>query len=432
MRIKIKRSWYRQRRRRVIPQTHRLIAATSGKRGLSMRCVYFVALLLGAVACSLAGAHQDKRKLAGDLPEIKELPNPFVFADGSPVRTKEDWDRRRLEIKDLFQDYEYGHMPPKPQKMTVKKGTRVTDKENNVIIQNLEVIMEHEGKTFTLSVTVALPADAKGKVPVLIQSGGFGKGGNKRFKQYTDRGYAVAEFNWNAAAADVKGARKGGIYTLFGDQIDTGTLMGWAWGISRVIDALEEAVPEVDTTKVFVTGHSRNGKGALVAGAFEERIALTVPSHSGAGGISPYRFIDEFAKRNGKAETLQNVVGYAPQWFRPDFNQFIGKVDRLPFDQHLLVALVAPRALMDTEGTKDAWTNPEGAQLANLAAKKVYSFLKAENKISFRQRPVGHVPSTDDLLDYADFVFFGKKLPEDFGKAAYKEDIKAFTWDVPK
>jgi endo-1,4-beta-xylanase len=392
------------------------------------------ALLFVALICTVAGATQDKRKPAGELPEIKELPNPFTFADGSPVRTKEDWGRRRAELKELFQDYMYGHMPPKPQKMTIKKGERTTDEANKIIIQILEVTLEHEGKTFTMSVTVALPLGAKGKVPVLIQSGGFGKGGAgvKRFKTYTDRGYAVAEFNWNSVAADVKGAKKGGIYTLFGDQIDTGTLMGWAWGISRVIDALEQAVPEVDITKVFVTGHSRNGKGALVAGAFEERIALTVPSHSGAGGMPPYRYIDDFAKRNGKAETLQNVVNYAPQWFRPDFNQFIGKVDRLPIDQHLLAALVAPRALMDTEGLKDFWTNPEGAQLSNLAAKKVYTLLKAENKISFRYRDVGHVPSTEDLLAFADYVFFNKALPEEFGKMAYKEETKAFTWDVPK
>jgi hypothetical protein len=108
------------------------------------------------------------------------------------------------------------------------------------------------------------------------------------------------------------------------------------------------------------------------------------------------------------------------------------KVDRLPIDQHLLVALVAPRALMDNEGTKDAWTNPEGAEIANLAGKKVYRFLNAADKLNFRHRPVGHVPSTDDLLDYADYVFFGKKLPEEFGKSTYKGETKAFSWDVPK
>jgi hypothetical protein len=401
-----------------------------------MRFVHVIAAaLLVVAACTLAGANQDKRKPAGELPEIKELPNPFTFADGSAVRTREDWERRRVEIKELFQDYEYGHMPPKPQKMTVKKGERVTDEVNKVIVQKLEVTLEHEGKTFTMNVTVALPLGAKGTVPVLIQSTGFGKGGGagaERFKKYTDRGYAVAEFSWTAVAGDKKGAKTGGIYTLFGEEIDTGALMGWAWGIARVIDVVAQAVPEIDATKVFITGHSRYGKATLVAGAFDERITLTVPSHSGTGGLPPYRYVEEFAKRNGKTETLQNVANSFPHWFRPDFNQFVGKVDRLPLDQHLLAALVAPRALMNTEGTKDIWINPEGAQLSNLAARKVYRFLKAEDKISFRYRDVGHIPSTDDLLDYADHVFFGKKLPQDFGKLAYKEETKAFTWDVPK
>lgn len=405
-----------------------------------MRIIQVTALFLfGVAVCGLVSGGQDtkKPKPAGELPEIKELPNPFVFASGKPVKTKEDWELRRVEIKDLFQDYMYGHMPPKPEKLTVKKGERTTDETNKVIIQKLDVIMEHKGKTFTMKVTVALPMGAKGPVPVLIQSTGFGFGpgsgaSGKRFKTYTDRGYAVAEFSWNSAAADVKGAKKGGIYTLFGDDIDTGTLMGWAWGIGRVIDALAQAVPEVDTTKVFVTGHSRNGKGTLVAGAFDERIALTVPSHSGTGGMPPFRFTEKYAQRNGKVETLQNVVNYAPQWFHPNFKQFIGKVDRLPVDQHLLATLVAPRALMNTEGLKDAWTNPEGAQLANLAAKKVYRFLKAEDKLSFRYRNVGHIPSTEDLLNYADYVFFGKKLPADFGKMAYSEETKAFIWDLPK
>ena len=94
--------------------------------------------------------------------------------------------------------------------------------------------------------------------------------------------------------------------------------------------------------------------------------------------------------------------------------------------------LVAPRAVLSTEGTQDAWTNPEGAQLTHVAAKKVYGFLKTGDKISIRFRPVGHVPSNDDLLDYADYVFHNKPLLEEFGKLPYQEDKSAFTWDVPK
>jgi cephalosporin-C deacetylase-like acetyl esterase len=399
-----------------------------------MRTSPIVALLLLVLCPPADGQEARKPKPADELPEVKQLPNPFTFADGKPVRTREDWARRRVEIRQLFEDYIYGHMPPKPEKLTVKKGERTNDEDSKVVIQPLEVSLEHGGKTAVIQVTVALPEGAKEKVPVLVQSTGFGKGGvtGKRFKLYTDRGYAVAEFNWNAVAADVKGPKKGGMYTLFGDRIDAGTLIGWAWGISRVIDALEKDVPEVDAARVIVTGHSRNGKATLAAGAFDERIALTVPSHSGTGGMPPFRFIDEFAKRNGKTETLKNIVAYAPQWFHPDFKQFEDRADRLPVDQHLLAALVAPRALMDTEGLKDIWTNPEGAQVANLAARKVYRFLKAEDRISFRYRNVGHIPSSEDLLDYADFVFHGKKLPAEFGKRAYKDQIKTFTWDVPK
>jgi endo-1,4-beta-xylanase len=404
-----------------------------------MRAAQFVAVIAITVALSALSNAQvpggKGRKAVVDLPVVKELPNPFIFLDGSPVKTAKDWDRRRVEIKGLFEEYMYGHMPPKPQKMTVKKGDRTTDEDNKVIIQKLDVTMEHDGKSITIAVTVALPMNAKEKVPVLVQSTGFGFGKKPgapgaRFKPYTDRGYAVAEFSWNAVAQD--NARKGGIYTLFGDQIDTGTLMGWAWGISRVIDALAEAVPEVDTTKVFVTGHSRNGKATLVAGAFDERIALTVPSHSGTGGLPPFRFVDDFAKRNGKTEALHNMAKAFPRWFHPKFGEFVDNVDRLPVDQHMLAALVAPRALMNTEGLKDIWINPEGAHLSTIAAKKVYTFLKAEDKISFRYRDVGHIPSTEDLLAYADHVFFAKKLPPEFGKMAYKEETKAFSWDVPK
>jgi len=390
----------------------------------------FAVLTVGAFAYTLAdaGQNQGKVKPAGELPEIKELPNPFVFADGKPVRDAKDWELRRVEIKKLLEQYEYGHMPPKPEKITVKKGERQTD-ANGGFTQTLTVTMEHKGKTFNMTVNVAVPAVAKGqKAPVLIQNGG---GGGKGGGQYGKRGFATASFSWNSAAKD--NAKSGGIYVLFGSEIDTGTLMGWAWGISRCIDALAEAIPEIDITKVFVTGHSRDGKATLVAGAFDDRIALTIPSHSGAGGVPPYRFNATFSKRNGNAETLQAISKNFPSWFRPDFKQFAGNVDRLPVDQHLLVCLCAPRAFMDTEGTKDAHCNPEGAQVSNLAARNVYKFLKAEDKISISTRPVGHTPSAEDVMDMADHVFNGKKLPEQIGKLVYKEETKPyFSWDLPK
>lgn len=389
-------------------------------------------LILSAIVCLGVSADKNAPKPAGELPEIKQLPNPFTFADGSPVRNKDDWARRRAELKNLFQDYMYGHLPPKPKKMTISRGDLVTDEANNVTLQDLELKLEHEDKTITMRVRVVLPQNAKQPVPVLIQSG-FGLrpiGGQPpaapsgaRFATFTKRGYAVAECNFQEVAIDNKDrARTAGVYHLFGDQIDCGGLMAWAWCVHRVIDAIE-TVDMIDAKKVIVTGHSRYGKAALIAGAFDERIALTVPSHSGCAGVAPYRFI------YGRSEQLQNIVGAFPNWFRPGFNQFVGKVERLPVDQHLLLA---PRALLNTEGTQDAWTNPEGTQLTHLAAKKVYEFLKAGDRIGIRYRPVGHIPSNDDLLDYADHVFFNKPLSEEFGKLPYPEEKNGFTWDVPR
>lgn len=390
-------------------------------------CVCTV-LLLAVGGGAAPGADPKSPKPADELPAVKELANPFSFADGTPVRTPEDWARRRSELKDLFQDYEYGHLPPKPEAMTVDRGAKVVDKDNSVVLQDLDVNLAQGDKAFTMHVRLALPADAKAPVPVIVQSG-FGRRGaasGRRYALFTRRGYAVAECQFNEVALDNKDrARTVGVYRLFGDRIDCGALMAWAWGVSRVIDALE-TVDAVDTKKVVVTGHSRYGKAALLAGAFDERIALTVPSHSGCAGCSPYRFI------YGRSEQLHNIVGAFPHWFRPDFNQFVGKVERLPVDQHLLIALVAPRALLATEGTQDAWINPQGSQLTYRAAKKVYDFLKAGDRISIRFRPVGHIPSNEDLLAYADYVFFGKALPEEFGKPAYPEEPDGFTWDVPK
>lgn len=274
---------------------------------------------------------------------------------------------------------------------------------------------------------LTLTQNVTGQVPVVIKSV-FGRFSNtarptrvNRFlSPFIKRGYAVGEFSMQELAIDRKGqARAAGVYHLFPDKTDCGGLMAWAWGFHRVIDAIE-TMEKIDPKKIVVTGHSRYGKAALVTGAFDVRIALTVPSHSGCAGAAPYRFI------YGKSEQLHNIVGYAPQWFRPDFKQFVGNVERLPVDQHLLLAPAAPRALLCNEGTKDSWTNPQDSQLTYLAAKKVYDYLEAGDQISIRFRPVGHVPNNEDLLDFADYIFFEKPLSKEFGKLSYTRERNGF------
>jgi hypothetical protein len=393
---------------------------------------------LSECAAQPTAAESAAGKSVDDLPEIEQLANPFVFNDGSQVKNEADWARRRGELKELFERYEYGSLPPKPETMNVTREEVKSHDADRATVEDWAIHLEHAGKSFTLHCRLTLPSQSREPVPVVIQGAfpGFGRrrgpAGNppgpppNRLGIFTDRGYAVAECRFNDVAPDNReAARDGGIYELFGRDIDCGALMAWAWATHRVIDALEED-DRIDANKIIVTGHSRYGKAALVAGAFDERIALTVPSHSGCAGTAPFRFI------YGNSEQLHNIVGAFPYWFRPDFNQFVGKVERLPVDQHLLRALVAPRALLATEGTEDAWTNPEGSQLAHLAAKQVYDFLGAGKRISIRTRPVGHIPSNEDLLEFADHVFFDKPLSKEFGELAYPEEANGFDWRAPR
>lgn len=377
---------------------------------------------------------------ADDLPEIKQLPDPFVFPDGSRVHDAQDWQRRRQQIKDLFQDYEYGHLPPKPQSMTIMPGPVVVDDAAGVVRQSLLLTMKNGDNELVMHVRLTTPKGAVGRLPVVVR-GGFGPfprpaGTTRRspatlpaFLRNLDnpalfmtRGYALAEFNFPEVALDNKiNPKSAGVYVLYGKEIDCGTLMAWAWGFQRTIDALL-TLDNIDPARILVTGHSRYGNAALLAGAFDERVALTVSSHSGCAGAAPFRFLF------GKCEAIQNAVGYAPQWFSPNFQQFVGKVDHIPFDQHMLRALVAPRGLLSNEGLGDAWTNPQGSQLTYLAAKQVYDFLGAGDKISIRFRPGGHIPNDGDMLDFADHLFFGKPLPNEFGQLPYPEDSSAFAW----
>lgn len=393
-----------------------------------------LALIL-AVNASIAAAQSNQPNTpmrVQDLPVAVGLPNPFTFLNGTPFRRTDQWTRRRLELIGLFQEYVYGTLPPGPHTMNNRVvGTRASE-GRDIVIRDYAMALGFDDRSLTLSVRVALPAGATRKLPVVIQGmtpGGGGETGSEELQHlaaFTGRGYAVAELDFGQVAVDDKDhARTGGVYALFGDTLRCGTLMAWAWGMHRVVDLLC-TLPEIESNCIVVTGHSRFGKAALLAGAFDERIALTVPSHSGCAGSAPFRFV------YGKSEALHHIVGFAPHWFRPEFQEFVGHVERLPLDQHLLLSCVAPRALLCLEGTMDEWTNPEGVQLTYRAARKVYEFLGAGDRCSIRFRPVGHVPGVDDLLDYADHLFRSKKLPLEFGTLPYTVREGDIQWSPPR
>jgi hypothetical protein len=250
----------------------------------------------------------------------------------------------------------------------------------------LTIQVAYGGKSITFSPTVTLPSGS-GPFPVYIGLSGEGYDAPFPASLITPMGIAHIAYNTDDIATDAPG-KGGNFYTLYGTSVTTGVLMAWAWGAHRVVDALEQ-ISTFNATKVVVHGFSRWGKGALVTGAFDDRIALTIASASGAGGIGSWRSADAqntgLAPDAGGVQTLVNITdpyssGY---WFANAFTSFRNKTTTLPFDGHSVAALVAPRPLLVTESNDDTWNNPIGCYTSAVAAHMVWEFLGIPDAMGF-------------------------------------------------
>jgi hypothetical protein len=358
------------------------------------------------------------------LPVISDLPDPFLFHDGSRVKTPEDWGRRRGEIRDLFLKYEYGTPPTQMPAMSVRVNSRTTDPTTLVTVSKLTLRFGTENG-FDVPLILTEP-QRNARIPVIV-TGDLCWGAVKPeiVGRATARGYAICEFDRTNFAPDSRD-RTHGIY-LLDPTTDCGGSAAWAWGYSRVIDYLLTQ-PSLDPKKIIISGHSRGGKAVLLAGAIDERVALTNPNASGAGGGGCFRF------QGPKSETLQNIVTKFPYWFGPHFSDFIGYVDRLPFDQHELKALVAPRALLDTDSLDDRWANPSGTQVTYVASKVVFDFLGAGNNTGLHYRHGPHAHNEEDwdaLLDFADSRLMGKTVETKCDELPFADLPAAFSWTAP-
>jgi len=364
---------------------------------------------------------------ADELPEIKELPDPFLMNNGERVKTRADWAKRREEIKAMMLYYQYGHMPPAPKNVTAKVLSSETVYDGGAAKKHILLSMG-PGKKVKVNVGIIIPK-GKGPFPVIL------KNDRDIFKapiaeEIVKRGYIVADYNRTDLDPDKKAA-VGPAQQAYPDY-DWATLAVWAWGGMRVIDYLV-TLDVVDRKRIAFTGHSRGGKTALLAGALDERIALVTPNGSGCGGAGCYRFEGE------KSESLERITNPRrfSYWFHPRFRDFAGKETKLPFDQHFLKALVAPRALISVDALGDLWANPYGTQQSHRGAKPAFEFLGAGDKFGIYFRTGGHAQNKDDwrtLVDFADKIFFGKEPAggKRFDKLPFPDAPKPFSWSAPK
>lgn len=320
--------------------------------------------------CEVSGCIISEMPSYSSLPTNPYLPDPFKFMNGSRMTSKDEWTCRRAEIAALAQEFEYGNKPCTPYSATTGSFSGNT----------ITVTVTDNGKTISFNCSITYPSSGSAPYPAMIGIG-FSFLNNTLL---SDLGVAVINFpNDEIAQQDNSGSRgKGKFYNFFCSDHSAGALMAWAWGVSRLIDAIEKT-PEanIDPNRLGVTGCSRNGKGALCASAFDERIVLTIPQESGSGGAASWRVSDYMLANGQNTQTLSQIVG-ENCWFRKNFSQFRNTATKLPFDHHSIIGLVAPRAILIIENDI-LWLGPESSWNCANAAHMIWEALGIPDKMGF-------------------------------------------------
>ncbi len=336
------------------------------------------------------------------------LPDPFLLNDGSRVSDRAGWVKRRGEIVALLLRDQYGQAPAAPASLPHKELSREDLFDGQAVRRRLRLDL---GKGASMQLGITAPAEG-GPYPAIVhidhRPALFGCAIPR---EVTARGYILAELTPTDLCPDRPGARSP--LRLAHPGRTWGVIACWSWGASRALDLLSR-LDQVDREKVIVTGHSRSGKAALWAGAYDERFALTAPMGSGCGGAGSHKV------RGPGCERLADLVRNFPHWFVRGLSRFAGNPAKLPFDQHWVAALVAPRALLTLDAVGDRWANPLGTGATYLGALPVFRFLDAKDRLGVSFRPGKHELADRDwrtLMDFADRLFGRDPQPGSAGRA---------------
>ncbi len=397
-----------------------------------MRHLIFIALCLFAFSILNAQEINYDESLVPDF----SLPEILATKDGEKVGGTTAWENiRRPEILQTFSEQMYGTIPDKQVNVEFKVHKRVSDILDGLAqMKEIDLIFSNENGKDSARLLLFLPRNVNGPVPVFL---GLNFCGNHTihpsnhislhhnwvynnpqfmiFDQQVDdnsrgvrsslwpveyilsHGYGLGVIYYGDLDPDFDDGFQNGLHPLFYKKGQTkptdkewGSIGLWSWGLSRALDYLEMD-RDVNSDKVIVIGHSRLGKTSLWAGAQDQRFAGVISNDSGCGGAA--------LSKRAFGETVAVINKAFPHWFNDYFTRFNNKEEDLPFDQHMLISLMAPRPVYIASAKEDQWADPQGEYLSGYYAGPVYK-LYGKQVFSSPESPALNKPRMTESVSY--------------------------------
>lgn len=341
-----------------------------------------------------------------EIADARGIPDYFVYGTRTAASLFE-WEELRKEFKARFLSYMYGELPTRlTPSVEIKPGP--IDFAGKGYWESVYLTLENNGLSHTVKTDLILPRD-KTNVPVFLYISFAREIPNKYLpvEEILDNGFGIYTFCYEDVSSD-NGDFSNGIAPLF--DTGCGKISLWAYMASICMDYLKTR-DEVNFNAVAVVGHSRLGKTALLASALDERFLLTCSNNSGCCGAAPSR------SKPPHSETLNDILNTFPFWFTKRLDEYRKEPEKLPFDQHMLLSLIAPRYLMIGAAEMDAWADNDGQLLSCKLASQAWEFYgkrgfvydKAlldtpfallDGEVCFHQRRGTHFLSRDDWHIY--------------------------------
>lgn len=336
------------------------------------------------------------------------LPQLLKTQSGTEVVTSEDWQKiRRPEIIELFKTNVYGRSPidrPQDEHFEIVETDKMA-MSGNATRKKVKIRFSGPGGNGNISLLVFIPNNTQLPVPAFVLICHRGQDNidpSRKIKkdfwpaeEIVSRGYAAITFHVSDLDPDDDDGFNNGVHGVFDGAPPRpkdawGTIAAWSWGASRVMDYLVTD-PDINNKQIAIIGHSRGGKASLWAGALDERFALVISNESGCTGAA--------LARRDVGESVASINKNFPHWFCENYNKFNNNEDDLPVDQHMLIALIAPRLAYVASAEDNFWADPVGEFLSCVYAEPVYA-LYGEQGLGTQSPPEVNIPIHDGRIGY--------------------------------